>query len=751
MANDAEWQVASEAPVSGADDQWSVASEKPEPGAGIMGVARDVAGAGEGAATLAESLYGLPAATLAKYGTLLGNLLGVTNADPEAIKQKTADFFIHQPTSDVGKAIVGAASLPSQWAGQGVDAIANAADKYSPGAGDAVHQIATGAGDALTLLPLAGIPKGLATIRENSALADQAAAQAEAKRAALNAPRDAILDEARKNGLVVPPTAVNPTALSTAAESVSGKAATRQAMQAKNSEAINDIIRKDLGMPDDQPLTREALQGNIKAAGKSFGDVANSGTITPNDDYNAKLDRIGQAGPDLEGAFPGIGAQANEKVTQLVQSLRQPQFDAKDALGAFKFLNNAAKDNFTAGFSGDPQALQLARAQRAGADALSDLIQDHLDASGNGALADQWRADRVKIAKNYTALGALKGNDINALNLAAQMRKDKPLSGGFRLVANFADQFPEVAAVPKSGAGVSKLAAVVAGEGLAGAAAGHPGFGAAAIGLTGLPYLTRKYLLSDTGQSALGTPSYDQRLIGLAQKYRDEVGTWPPQSPDRGPAGLLPAPPTVNLGGGATTPNTLRDLGLTPDVQAAAVAHPGAPSEVMRPPNAGLLPAPGQDSYAIRLPNETDVLRRLSAQYGLTPDVEQAAAAHPGRARAAQSPQIRALPAPNQVTIPLDYEPDRLAALAQQYATHLGLTPDVEAAAASHPGVARPATELRPNLNAIERSPPALPGSGQGRAAQQRAIRDALDNQAGFAQGGYASELALMRHWAQHR
>lgn len=607
------------------------------------------------------------ASAASSAGDSLTNLIAkAVGMDPAVMKKhlfgdgKPSDLLT--PNAKAAEQSI-AQSAPVQAVAGAVNKADTALGNVSPTTQYVTHEALGDLGDIANLSGVMGGVKGAAestladAVKTQSGLIDKAVA--ERTRQSLNAPRDAILDEAREHGLIVPPTAVNPTAAATAAESVSGKAATRQAMQAQNSDGFNAIIRDDLGLSKDQPLTRDALEAEIKDAGKSYGAVEKSGTITANDDYNARLDRILQVGPDIEGAFPGIGAQANEKVTQLVQSLRQPQFDAKDALGAFKFLNSSAKDNFIAGFAGDPQALQLARAQRSAADAMSDLLQDHLDSTGNTDLADQWRSDRVRIAKNYTALGALKGNDIDAINLAAQMRKDKPLSGGFKLVANFADQFPEVSSIPKSGAGVSKLGAVMAESGAGAAVLGHPGVAATIAAGTGLPYGVRKYLLSDAGQARLATPSYDQRLLDLADKYspRPLPDAGPRAAPEQ-PAFTLSdptAPPRAAPDGGIPLADVLsgnlslgdhQPLGLTASAPTyAADPHPnfaaseadrlsqglslagdhGSPLSAANPMDyARVISSQVPEGIMARTPNTASKLAELQHRYGLTLEEQRA-------------------------------------------------------------------------------------------------------------------------------
>lgn len=667
---------------------------------------RQLGGVGEAGINLLQSLYAQPAAALSREVAR-----AIPGADPDKVHDAVIKHLVSQwnPDNAALQTVSGAVSLPARAVGATAD---YGISKLPASAQPWAQQVKGAGADLLALAPVAPIANaGADAIRTSIEQSDATQAAQEQARANLNAPRDAILAQARTRGLVVPPTAVNPSAEATAAESISGKAATRQAMQATNSDGFNSIIRDDLGLPKDQPLTRDALHEDIKTAGKIYGQVEKAQPIIHDDAYTADLDRIQQLGPDLESAYPGSGAQANDKVTALVDSLRQPQVDAKDAIGMFKFLNNSAKDNFQAGFAGDPQALQLARGQRAGADALSDLIQRNLEASGNKALADDWQDARIQIAKGYTALGALKGNNIDAMNLAAQMRKDKPLSGGFKLVADFADQFPEVSTVPKSGAGVSKLAAVVGGAGVAGAAEalalGHP-VAAAVAGTAagvgaGLPYALRQYLLSDSGQARLGTPAYDQRLLDLARKYAP--GPRAAAEPDA--FSLAPDEPLLS---GPRANNADYAAVLSQGVG----EHQGAPELTASTPTA--MTARPSTRPANFSPAMADYMSR---GLSLAPDSAATVSLHEPSDFARVLASL--VPEGTMARTPHAFQPDyglTLDRLAQQY------TPS---------------------------GAPSLPGTGLGAVKQSAAIRQALKDQAGYARGGYHSELAILRRSVQNR
>lgn len=343
---------------------------------------------------------------------------------------------------------------------------------------------------------------------------------------AANSVRDAVLEEGRKAGYVVPPTEVNPSATATMLESIAGKAATKQAAQAVNQRVTNKLVATDLGLPPTQPITQEALVQVRQKAGQVYQQVKQVGQIATDSEYLNALTKITNASDEVAKAFPGATTPAAEKIDNLVNSLSQDQFSAAQALEYTKRLRQQASANFSlASRSADPEARALAQAQSQGADALEEMIGRHLDSQGNPELLQAFQEARTTIAKSYQAQAALKGGNVNAQRLAQQLQKGKPLSDGFSLVARFADHFGDATKLPKGGVGVSKLAATVGGGGAVTAAltGNIPLAGALAAG-TAAPYAVRQSLLSGIGQRALATPNYAPNALGtLALKGLEQA------------------------------------------------------------------------------------------------------------------------------------------------------------------------------------------------------------------------------------
>jgi len=104
-------------------------------------------------------------------------------------------------------------------------------------------------------------------------------------------------------------------------------------------------------------------------------------------------------------------------------------------------LRNRADVAFKAGDK------SLGRSYRDASKAIESVIERHLERGGNAELLADFRQARQHIATTYSVEEALQARitgEVNAHNLAAQLRKGKPLTGDLRTIADFATSFPKV-------------------------------------------------------------------------------------------------------------------------------------------------------------------------------------------------------------------------------------------------------------------------------------------------------------------
>ncbi len=248
----------------------------------------------------------------------------------------------------------------------------------------------------------------------------------------------AAIGQARGAGYVIPPSQARPTLLNRLLEGASGKITTAQNASAKNAAVTSKLVAQDLGLQADTKITSDVLKGVRDTAGQAYQDIGATGTIAPGPGYAAALDQIEAPFKMAAQGFPNA---KQSPVIDIVESLRSPNFDAASAVEKIKELRTAADDAFRTGNT------DIGRASRAGAAALEDVIEGHLQSIGQVPLLQQFRDARQLIAKTYSVEKAMNPTTgaIDARALAAQLKRGKPLSGGIKEAAEFAGRFPKAA------------------------------------------------------------------------------------------------------------------------------------------------------------------------------------------------------------------------------------------------------------------------------------------------------------------
>lgn len=383
-----------------------------------------------------------------------------------------------------GNIIGSAATVAPALAIPGANTVAGAA--LLGGAQGLVQPVETGGSRAInTAIGTAGgaggqvIGNKLATVAGNT-ITNMAARKSQ------NAVRDATLEAGQKAGLVVPKSAVEPGFWTNRLEGIAGKAALGQQASHQNQEAVNAVVRTELGIPKNQAISEGVLEGIRRTEGQAYTKVAS----------------------------------LSQNAADALEQLKQARFEAN---AQHKFYARSA----------NPEALAKAKAAEADAGLWEKFLESEAVAAGKPGLVPEMHAARKKIAQSYDverALNADTGN-IDARILGRAKDSGRPLSGGLATVGGFANAFPRYMVEGAPAAGVSKLEG-----GLASLLAGIGGgtMGPAGVSLGALPLASpaiRAGLLSGVGQR-LVAPSYQPgRLTQLMA--RPEIAP--------GLAALLPA------------------------------------------------------------------------------------------------------------------------------------------------------------------------------------------------------------------
>lgn len=342
-----------------------------------------------------------------------------------------------------------------------------------------------------------------------------AAEQRAAAEASRNLPRDSVTQNALDAGYTIPRSLYNPSFMSNRLESLAGKAATKQEAATLNQEVTNSLARKSLGLPDDAPLTQEAMQSIRRSAyNQGYRPIERAGLIQSDKKFIDDLNSIVSSRESASNSFPNA---VNDNITPFVKSLKVGAFDAGDALKMTQILRDEASAAYRAGDNA------LGAAKKQAAKAIEDAIERNLESRGANAeeILSGFRDARTLMAKSHTVEEALRegAGMVDANKLAARVQAGKPMSGDLKTIGEFANVYPQVSqlGVRIPTAGVSKSEALASGLlGVAGSAATGSPYGLAAALLPFAAHPARAMALSralqkmpDRGVSLLPRmPSY---------------------------------------------------------------------------------------------------------------------------------------------------------------------------------------------------------------------------------------------------
>lgn len=431
----------------------------PDPTAGMSGTDKFLAGAGKAFTDLGRGAHQaagelapyLMAATGKPTRQDVGKAIGApTRAEMDAIKQqdaplmKTGAGFAGNLAGNVAGALP-LALTPGANTGAGAALIGSGLSMLQPVGKDESRTLNTILGGAFgyagNMVGAKAIPAAINWAKGKVAgkLAEKTA----------NAARDATVAEARQAGFVLPPSEVKPGVVSNLLERWAGKASVGQQASLKNQQVTNKLVRQTLGLPDDVPITPEALLPVKQAAWNVYDQVRNLGQLSADDGYRGALAKIGQEFNKVANEFPELG---NSGIDDLIKGLSKDSMSSDGVVEAIKVLRHQASTNQSA-LNMNPAAKSLGKAQSAAADALEDLIDRNIqlnqEIAPNASIVNllrDYRNARVTLGKVGTVERAMveSTGDVSARKLAAQLSKGKPLSGEMRTAAKFAQAFPKL-------------------------------------------------------------------------------------------------------------------------------------------------------------------------------------------------------------------------------------------------------------------------------------------------------------------
>lgn len=217
----------------------------------------------------------------------------------------------------------------------------------------------------------------------------------------------------------------------------------------KPQQKIQDAGNRDLRQPPGTEFSPENLKKFMKAHyAEGYEPLAKAmQPLVPNKTFQDTIKAMRAEEMPPPGQLPKT-FKGNKEVLDLLADYQQgTTMQPKVALRAITKLREDASSNFS---SDKPEKRALAKSQKGIANALEQLIDDNLAASGNQDLLGKYRNSRTMIAKAHDYMDSLvPGNKISGPQMAQAQVSGKPLSGGAKDIAEVAGAFPGALAAPK--------------------------------------------------------------------------------------------------------------------------------------------------------------------------------------------------------------------------------------------------------------------------------------------------------------
>jgi len=315
--------------------------------------------------------------------------------------------------------------------------------------------------------------------------------------------------KAHKLGYKIPPVLAKGTKTQQFMEGTAGPVPTKQKASLHNQQVTNKLIKKELGYPEDVPLSSEGLQAVRSEAGEVYKQASGLGNFKVDSQFNQDLANIAKLGSSVSKEFPSM---VKKDVIKLVKGFENKKQVSSEAL--IDVVKQLRAESSTGFRSQDPNTVSMAKAQGKIANALEGLMERNISQTQPGFL-DQFKAARQRIAKTYTIEKALKGENVDAVALGRQLDKGKPLSGVIKDVAEMGQSFKGAFQTNVPQQSNFRPMDVVAGVGAAGYTQ-QPGYLAA----MGARPAIRSLLLSKPYQKMLASvkPSAIKRILSLPPK-----------------------------------------------------------------------------------------------------------------------------------------------------------------------------------------------------------------------------------------
>lgn len=435
---------------------------------------------------------GMVSGPLAGISGLAGTVIPGPQGQGADWAHRVQNAMTYQPRTEGGKAITGAVAAPFELLAKGADAAGQFTTDVtgSPMAGTAVNTMIQGAPMAVgKVLPKAPVVSPS-------------------------------LARAAEIGLKVTPEEAGAGVVSKTAASLAGEPRLARKISNANEGRVNELIAKDFNLPKGTQLTRDTLEEIRSKNSGVYDEIRKSGEVTVDQKFRESLSDIVKNHEGAAKDFPRKGNPVMEVYERLMKNEDGSVKQSFDANSAVSEINNLRADGKTAFANRDTQ---LGKANMAAAKALEDILDRHMQATGKMDSVQGMRDARQLIAKTYEAERAMMSDGtINPQAYAKMLEKKVPLSGGARVVAESARDFPR---------SMQKPSGQATGPSFADTFAYFLGRGGDGMSLSSLPFLfarpaARSVIASDPYQSLFIQRGLQGALASDAMKTGVPLGAY---------------------------------------------------------------------------------------------------------------------------------------------------------------------------------------------------------------------------------
>lgn len=478
--------------------------ERGHTGSLYEGAKKELAGAGEAALTTLTGTAGFMAGSAVGGAVALPDLLGGPTAPGERkgkwatrgakVKESIEGALTYEPRTKEGKRDVGIVSAPFEaWNKWVTTPLMKAMSKATD------DPMLVGMGGLADLGPAEIARRGKAKVEEK-----KKAAQISYD---INKPRMETLKAGQKEGLAVSPseakTGTFKGGVASTMESLSGEPKASKIITWHNAPEFDRLAKRDVGLPEDRAIDIKDIRDKRTQVGDAtYEPVKRSGSVELDQTYESDIKNLmsgyDQAAKDFPHVKEDPAAQVLESFnpapttskqvtgvfglkSNIPTPLTRKKVDASSIVEVIKIQGRKADEAYAAGNRG------LGMVHRGIKSALEDLLERHLQSTGQHGLYDAYLSGRTQIAKLNLAEDAWDAgqghfNPQVYADYYEKVKGDKSkMTGDSRLIGEFASRFKK-SSRPTSGLGATGPTIFDAGLGLGGGIGallmGHGGGGA---------------------------------------------------------------------------------------------------------------------------------------------------------------------------------------------------------------------------------------------------------------------------------